>query len=55
MDRTGTIRASLHDVQFTLVLSVILVILVVYVFLRDLRATFIPAFLYPYRWSGRLE
>ncbi len=47
MDRTGTIRASLHDVQFTLVLSVILVIVVVFVFLRDLRATFIPSVAVP--------
>ncbi len=40
-DRTGTIRASVHDVQFTLVLAVGLVVLVVLAFLRSLRATII--------------
>ncbi len=38
-DRTVTIRASVHDVQFTLLLSVVLVTLVVLLFLRSLRAT----------------
>src|SRR4030095_10819272 len=38
-DRTTTIRASIHDVQFTLVLSVALVVLVVLIFLRTMRAT----------------
>ena len=33
-DRTETIRASVHDVQFTLILTVVLVVLVVFVFLR---------------------
>jgi multidrug efflux pump len=40
-DRTGTIRASIHDVQFTLALSVALVVLVVLLFLRTVRATII--------------
>jgi multidrug efflux pump len=40
-DRTSTIRASIHDVQFTLVLSVGLVVLVVLLFLRTIRATII--------------
>ncbi len=40
-DRTGTIRASVVDVQFTLVLSVALVVMVVMLFLRSLRATVI--------------
>src|SRR5256884_375662 len=40
-DRTVTINASVHDVQFTLVLSVVLVTLVVLLFLRSLRATLI--------------
>jgi multidrug efflux pump len=40
-DRTGTIRASVHDVQFTLVLAVGLVVLVVLLFLRSARATLI--------------
>jgi multidrug efflux pump len=43
MDRTSTIRASLHDVERTLMISIVLVILVVFVFLRDPRATLIPA------------
>ena len=47
LDRTSTIRASLADVQFTLVLSVFLVILVVFVFLRDWRATLIPSVAVP--------
>jgi len=42
LDRTTTIRASLHDVERTLVISVLLVTLVVFVFLRSLRATIIP-------------
>jgi multidrug efflux pump len=47
LDRTATIRASLEDVQFTLVLSVVLVILVVFVFLRDWRTTIIPSVAVP--------
>ena len=47
MDRTGTIRASLEEVQFTLVLSVGLVILVVFLFLRDIRSTIIPSVAVP--------
>jgi multidrug efflux pump len=47
MDRTTTIRGSLEEVQFTLVVSVVLVILVVFVFLRDWRATFIPSVAVP--------
>jgi multidrug efflux pump len=42
VDRSTTIRTSLHDVERTLVLAVLLVILVVFAFLRNLRATFIP-------------
>ncbi len=47
LDRSRTIRASLHEVQFTLGLSVVLVILVVFVFLRDLRTTLIPSVAVP--------
>ncbi|MFT0892159.1 efflux RND transporter permease subunit [Pseudochelatococcus sp. G4_1912] len=47
LDRTTTIRASMVDVQFTLVASIALVILVVYLFLRDWRATLIPAVAVP--------
>jgi multidrug efflux pump len=43
MDRTTTIRAAILDVERTLVISVLLVIFVVFVFLRDLRAMFIPS------------
>ena len=43
MERTSTIRASLSEVEKTLVIAVALVILVVFVFLRRVRATLIPA------------
>ena len=46
-DRTGTIRASVHDVQFTLVLSVGLVVMVVLLFLRSIRATIIAGVALP--------
>jgi len=46
-DRTGTIRASVHDVQFTLVLAVVLVVLVVLLFLRTIRATIIAGVALP--------
>jgi multidrug efflux pump len=46
-DRTGTIRASVHDVQFTLILSVGLVVLVVFIFLRTIRATVIAGVALP--------
>jgi multidrug efflux pump len=42
VDRSTTIRTSLRDVERTLILAVLLVILVVFAFLRSLRATFIP-------------
>jgi multidrug efflux pump len=42
-DRTSSIRASLHEVEITLVIAVVLVVLVVSAFLRSARATFIPA------------
>jgi multidrug efflux pump len=51
-DRTETIRASVADVQFTLILSVILVVGVIYVFLRSLRATIIPAIALPLSLIG---
>ncbi len=47
MDRSRTIRASLHEVELTLVLSVALVTGVVFLFLRDARATLIPAIAVP--------
>ena len=42
MDRTPVIRASLHDIERTLAISVGLVILVVFIFLRSARATLVP-------------
>ena len=47
LDRTTTVRASVADVQRTLVISVILVTLVVFVFLREVRATLIPSVAVP--------
>jgi multidrug efflux pump len=46
-DRTSTIRASVEDVQFTLVLTIALVVMVIFLFLRSLRATVIPALAVP--------
>ena len=46
-DRTGVTRASLHEVERTLAISVLLVILVVFVFLRDVRASLIPSVAVP--------
>jgi multidrug efflux pump len=42
-DRTNSIRASLHEIEMTLVISIVLVVLVVSVFLRSARATVVPA------------
>ena len=52
MDRTTTIRASVHDVELTLLISVVLVILVVFVFLRNVRATIIPSVAVPLSLVG---
>ena len=52
LDRTITIRASVADIQITLVISIILVVLVVFVFLRNLRATFIPSVAVPLSLIG---
>jgi len=46
-DRTQTVRASVSDVQFTLMLTVLLVVIVIYFFLRSLRATIIPGVALP--------
>jgi len=46
-DRTETIRASVRDVQFTLILTVALVVMVIFVFLRKLWATVIPSVALP--------
>jgi multidrug efflux pump len=42
-DRTNSIRSSLHEVELTLIIAVALVVVVVSLFLRSVRATFIPA------------
>jgi hydrophobe/amphiphile efflux-1 (HAE1) family protein len=47
MDRTQTIRASVHDVQFTLMLSISLVVMVIFLFLRSVWATIIPSITVP--------
>jgi multidrug efflux pump len=52
LDRTTTIRASVHDVEITLLISVILVILVVFLFLRDVRTTLIPSVAVPVSLIG---
>jgi hydrophobic/amphiphilic exporter-1 (mainly G- bacteria), HAE1 family len=51
-DRTQTIRASVHDVQFTLLLTIALVVAVIFVFLRSLWATIIPSVTVPLSLLG---
>jgi hydrophobe/amphiphile efflux-1 (HAE1) family protein len=51
-DRTETIRASVSDVQFTLMLTVALVVMVIFVFLRNFWATLIPAVTVPLSLIG---
>ncbi len=51
-DRSKTIRASVDDVKFTLFLSLVLVILVIFLFLRNLSATFIPSLALPFSLVG---
>ncbi len=46
-DRTNTIRASVKDVEFELMLTIALVVMVIFLFLRSLRATIIPAVAVP--------
>jgi multidrug efflux pump len=52
LDRTTTIRASVSDVERTLLLSIVLVIIVVFIFLRNGRATLIPAVAVPVSLIG---
>jgi multidrug efflux pump len=54
MDRTTTIRASLREVEHTLLVSIALVILVVFLFLRNVRATLIPSVAIPVSLLGTL-
>ncbi|HUA82684.1 MAG TPA: efflux RND transporter permease subunit [Bryobacteraceae bacterium] len=51
-DRTTTIRASVEDVQFELMLTVGLVVMVIFLFLRNLRATIIPSIAVPLSLVG---
>jgi len=51
-DRTTTIRASVEDVEFTLILTIILVVAVIFVFLRTIPATIIPSVAVPLSLVG---
>jgi hydrophobic/amphiphilic exporter-1 (mainly G- bacteria), HAE1 family len=51
-DRSVSIRESVHDVKFTLVLTVVLVVLVIFLFLRNLSATIIPSLALPFSIVG---
>ncbi len=53
-DRTVTIRASVQDVEFELTLAIILVVMVIFVFLRNARATLIPSLSVPLSLVGTL-
>jgi multidrug efflux pump len=53
-DRTTTIRASVHDVQFSLVLTVALVVMTIFLFLRNVSATIIPSVAVPLSLVGTL-
>ena len=52
LDRTTTIKASVHDVERTLIVSICLVVLVVFIFLRSARSTIIPAVVVPVSLIG---
>jgi hydrophobe/amphiphile efflux-1 (HAE1) family protein len=54
IDRTRTIRASVDDVEFTLMLSIALVVMVIFVFLRNVWATIIPSITVPLALVGTL-
>ena len=51
-DRSQTIRAAVSDVRFTLMLSIVLVVVVIYLFLRSMRAAFIPSIAIPLSLAG---
>jgi len=51
-DRTGTIRASVHDVEITMLISIVLVVFVVFLFLRSGRASIIPSIAVPLSLMG---
>ena len=52
MDRTLTVRASVRDIEITLMISVVLVVLVVFIFLRNFRSTLIPSIAVPLSLIG---
>jgi multidrug efflux pump len=52
LDQTVTIRASVHDVEIALTIAIALVVLVVFLFLRDWRATLIPGVVVPVSLVG---
>jgi HAE1 family hydrophobic/amphiphilic exporter-1 len=52
IDRTTTIQASVHDVEFTLMLTIALVVLVIFLFLRNVWATVIPGVTVPLALFG---
>jgi multidrug efflux pump len=52
LDQTTTIRASVHDVEQTLLISIALVIVIVFIFLRNVRSTFIPSVAVPVSLIG---
>jgi len=54
IDRTGPIRASVEDVKFTLAITIVLVVGIIFVFLRDLWATLIPSVTVPLSLIGTL-
>jgi HAE1 family hydrophobic/amphiphilic exporter-1 len=47
IDRSETIQSSIHDVEFTMILTLFLVVLVIFLFLRNVRATIIPSLTLP--------
>ena len=53
-DRTLTIRSSVYDAQRNMIISIVLVILVVFVFLRNIPATIIPSVSVPVCGAARL-
>ncbi len=53
-DRTQTIRASVDDVEFTLMLAIVLVVMVIFLFLRNVWATIIPSITIPVALAGTL-
>jgi multidrug efflux pump subunit AcrB len=52
VDRTTTIQASVHDVEFTLLLTIALVVMVIFLFLRNFWATVIPGVTVPLALLG---